>query len=200
MREATPEATAPPTLAPVSVIDPFYLGDVLSVTPPPEPQRLRQTMGQFATGICVLTSQLDGHDCAVTVNSVTSVSLEPPLVLACIARSTRFQRSLTTSEHWAISVLDATAEPVARQLASSLPLGEQFAGIDTHRGACTGLLLVDRSLATLECVTEAVYPGGDHLIYLGRVLAASSSGQNTGSLLYHASRYRTLDSSPDDGR
>jgi flavin reductase (DIM6/NTAB) family NADH-FMN oxidoreductase RutF len=175
------------------VIDPFYLGDVLSVTPPPEPQRLRHTMAQFATGICVLTSQLDGQDCAVTANSVTSVSLEPPLVLACIARGTRFQRSLTTSEHSAISVLDATAEPVARQLASSLPLEEQFGGIDMHRGACTGLLLLDRSLATLECVTEAVYPGGDHLIYLGRVLAASSSGRDTGSLLYHASRYRTLD-------
>lgn len=174
------------------MIEPHYLGDVLSVTPPPEPEQLRHTMAQFATGICVLTSRLDGRDCAMTANSVTSVSLEPPLVLACIARGTRFQRSLTMSEHWAISVLDATAEPVARQLARSLPLEEQFQGVRAHRGNCTGLLLMDQALATLECVTEAVYPGGDHLIYLGRVLSATSTYSEAGSLVYHASAYRTL--------
>jgi flavin reductase (DIM6/NTAB) family NADH-FMN oxidoreductase RutF len=178
----------------MSVIDPLrFFGDVLTVTPPPEPQQLRHTMAQFATGICVLTSAVNGADCAMTANSVTSVSLEPPLVLACIARGTRFQRALTTNEHWAISVLDSTAQPVARQLAASLPLPEQFADIATHRGSCTGLLLMDQSLATVECVTEAVYPGGDHLIYLGRVLSATSTYSDAGSLLYHASRYRTLE-------
>lgn len=84
---------------------------------PVDPGRFRTAFGRFATGVSVVTCLVDGSDHAMTANSLTSVSLAPPLVLVCVERETRFHEAILTAGHWGVSVLGAQA----RALPPGLP-------------------------------------------------------------------------------
>lgn len=163
-------------------------------TAPVLPAELREVMGCFVTGVCVLTTVADGHDVAMTANSVTSVSLDPPLILVCVARTARFHHAIVTSRTWGVSVLDANALEISHQFARP---GRASVGqldlISHHRGEATGVALLASSVAALECRTESVYPGGDHSIVVGRVVTTNRRGEADNPLLFHHGGYRWLE-------
>lgn len=174
------------------------LGPTSGVSPPARrppvlPRTLRDAMGRLVTGVCVVTTVADGEDVAMTANSVTSVSLEPPMVLVCVAHSARFHAAITSAAVWGVSILDADSLEVSSRLARpGRPDRDQLVGLGHHRGAVTGVALLDSSCAELECVTEHVYPGGDHSIVVGRVVGVAQSGDSVRPLLFHRGQYSWL--------
>jgi flavin reductase len=153
----------------------------------------RRTAGRFATGICVATSRDGGIDHAMTVSSFTSVSLEPVLVLICVEIEARFHDAVLAAGVWGVSVLDGDGRPVADWLASrGRPLHGQLDRAPHHYGPATGVALLDAATATLECRTRAVYPGGDHSIVLGEVLAATVSEASETALVHHRGAYTRI--------
>jgi flavin reductase (DIM6/NTAB) family NADH-FMN oxidoreductase RutF len=150
----------------------------------------RSAVGQFATGIVVVTTE-NGH--AMTVSAFSSVSLDPPLVLFCAEKIARFHDTVLEAGSWAVSVLAEDAEATARWLATrGRPLDSQFDGLPHHPGPVTGAPVLDGALAVLECTTKAVYDGGDHSIVVGHVVGVSGPSDDRGPLLHHAGRYRRL--------
>ena len=139
---------------------------------------LRDVMGQFATGITVLTARGGSDVHGMTANAFTSVSLEPPMVLCCVGRSARIHDVIVDAGHFGVSVMSTEQETVARYFASrGRPKGwEQFDRVDWFPGRHTGVPLLTGSLAWLECDLAQVYEGGDHSIFLGTVLSASRGG------------------------
>ncbi len=137
----------------------------------PAPVSLREAMAQFATGITVVTAP--GERChGMTANAFSSVSLDPPLVLCCISRTARMHAAIMSSRTFAVSMLGADQEHLARYFADrSRPNGvAQFDAVDWVPGPRTGAPLLSGSLAWLECELAESYDGGDHSIFLGRVL------------------------------
>ena len=123
----------------------------------------RRVAGQFASGIMVVTTRLDGVDHAMTVTAFASVSLEPQRVLFCAEKIARFHDAVLAAGIWAVSVLDEDAEKTARWLATrGRPLDGQLAGIAHHPGPQTGSPVLDDALGAIECRTTAVHDGGDH--------------------------------------
>jgi flavin reductase (DIM6/NTAB) family NADH-FMN oxidoreductase RutF len=163
-------------------------------TSPPGVAEFRRAVGRFATGICVVSTVADGLDHAMTVNAFTSVSLEPLLVLVCVETDSRFCDAVLGSGQWAVSVLDASARPAADWLATrGRPLQGQLDAVPHTRGPVTGSPVLEAASAWLECLTHAVYPGGDHLIMVGEVVSVGLGRDDTGALLYHRSSFRKLD-------
>ncbi len=133
-------------------------------------------MGRFATGVALVTAAPGGEPAGLIVNSLASVSLEPPLVSFCPARNSLTWQRMRRTGRFAVNVLEQDHEGFARRAA---PAGaDRFAGIDWEFGSGGAPLLSD-ALATLECEIVAEYPAGDHWIVVGRVdaLRASRVGQ-----------------------
>lgn len=150
-------------------------------------------MGRFATGVTVVTSVLDGLDHAMTANAITSVSLEPLLMLVCVEREARFHDAITAFGLWGVSILPADARPTADWLATpGRPLHGQLDRVPFHRGSTTKVVLLDSALATFECQTTDVLPAGDHSIVVGEVLAVDLADHPGDALLYYRGRYDTL--------
>ncbi|MDQ6650860.1 MAG: flavin reductase family protein [Actinomycetota bacterium] len=164
-----------------------------------DPLEYRRVVARFATGITVVTTQHEGAHHAMTVNSFTSVSLVPLLVLISVEKIARFHPAVLAAGVWGVSVLAAGQEDVARWFATrGRPSTEdQFDGIRHRHGPETGTLLLDDALATLECRTVSVTDAGDHTVVLGEVLSVRRPA--TGEpLLYFDSRYHSFD--PADRR
>ncbi|MGH8881188.1 MAG: flavin reductase family protein [Stackebrandtia sp.] len=133
-------------------------------------------MAQFATGITVLT--VPGEGChGMTANAFSSVSLDPPLVLCCVDRTARLHKAITEAGCYAVSMLGADQEGLARYFADRRrPDGSaQFDAVDWVPGAHTGAPLLSGSLAWLECELVDACAGGDHSIFIGRVLNSRST-------------------------
>lgn len=161
---------------------------------PVDEAAFRRVVGRFATGVCVVSTVHAGQDHAMTVNAFTSVSLDPLLVLVCVEAEVRFYGAVTASGRWAVSILDATARPVAAWLATrGRPLEGQLEQVAHGRGPATGAAVVAQASAWLECRTHSVHPGGDHVILLGEVMGVGLGDDDAGALLYHRGAYRTLD-------
>ena len=127
---------------------------------------LRTALGRFATGVTFVTAAPDGEPAGLIVNSLTSVSLEPPLVSFCPSRSSLTWSRMRRSGRFAVNVLARRHEGFARRAA---PAGsDRFAGLDWERGRGDVPLLTD-ALAVLECEIVAEHPAGDHWIVIGRV-------------------------------
>jgi flavin reductase len=156
---------------------------------------LRRAFGAFATGVTVVT--VGGpipH--GMTANSFTSVSLDPPLVLICVDRHA-IMHSRLDAGCFGVSVLAAHQELVARHFADlGRPLGAaQFDGIDCDPGGLTGAPLIVGALAWFECERWRTYDGGDHTIFIGRVLSVDWAADRTAgdSLLFVQGQFRRLE-------
>jgi 4-hydroxyphenylacetate 3-hydroxylase, reductase component len=149
----------------------------------------RQALGCFPTGVAVVTAHpAQSHPMGITVNSFTSVSLDPPLVLWCLDRRSDRFRTFTAATGFTISLLGATHEPVSARLAKQ---GEHsLDGIDLLSTELGPPALAD-ALAIFECAREAVHEGGDHAILVGRVLrfAKREAGE---PLVFFRGRYSAL--------
>jgi flavin reductase (DIM6/NTAB) family NADH-FMN oxidoreductase RutF len=157
------------------------------------PEEFRRVMSRFATGVTVVTCVQEGFDHAMTANSFTSVSLDPPLVLVCVENDSRFHEAVTAAGSWNVSVLDEHQKGRASWFATrGRPLVGQFDTTPTRRSAVTGALLLEDSLVTLECRTTAIHPAGDHDIVVGEVLEMAMQDEDGRPLLWFARGYRTL--------
>lgn len=133
-----------------------------------DPGALRKCLGRFGTGVVVITTTgAEGH-AGMAVNSFAAVSLDPPLILWSIRRSSRSLAAFTRCEHFAVNVLATDQLPVCRLFAS--PGDDRFARVAWH-AAPGGVPLLDDCAATLLCRLEATHDGGDHVIVIGRVVS-----------------------------
>jgi flavin reductase (DIM6/NTAB) family NADH-FMN oxidoreductase RutF len=142
-----------------------------------EKEFFRQVMGQFATGVTVVAAATDAGLSGLTVNSFTSVSLDPPLVLVCIDLTSHTLPFLRASGHFAVSFLTNEQEALSRCFATtSAERYDRFCHAPYHVAA-TGSPILDGALAFIDARTIAEYPGGDHAIFLGQVEAMGSDGK-----------------------
>jgi flavin reductase (DIM6/NTAB) family NADH-FMN oxidoreductase RutF len=127
---------------------------------------LRSVCGLFVTGVTVITSGTAQRSAGTTVNSFTSVSLDPPLVLFCLHRESRLRPVLDESGTFAVNFLTGRQETLARAFA-----GRKTAVIEevAHRRSAAGVPILSESLAFLACTVVNEFDGGDHAIYLGEV-------------------------------
>ena len=146
---------------------------------------LRKAFGQFATGVTVVTARAaDGAPTGLTVNSFTSVSLDPPLALWCLGLDSASFDVFKVAESFMINVLAADQLEVAKRFASRGP--DKFAGI-AWQPTDTGLPRLDGCIAWLECARRSQHDEGDHIILVGRVDAFEIAPGNP--LIFHDSRY-----------
>jgi flavin reductase len=160
---------------------------------PIDPDTMRRVLGVFATGVTVVTvGGVTPH--GMTANSFTSVSLDPPLILVCVARNALMHRLLGAADHFGVSVLTCRQEGVARHFATGWRERgvAEFDTVDWLPGPLTQVPLIDGALARFECEVWRSYDGGDHTIFLGRLLSLQRQDSDE-ALLFFASRFRNLD-------
>jgi flavin reductase ActVB len=128
----------------------------------------RTALGSFASGVTVVTTaRPDGSPVGMTVSAFSSLSVDPPLVLVCLAHSAYSHPVFESCPRFAVSVLNGDQGDLARRYATAG--GEKFRDGDTEFGPVGGVPLISGALTSLECKTYEVVPGGDHSILLGLV-------------------------------
>lgn len=149
---------------------------------------LRNALACFATGVCVVTTRSDkGVDVGLTVNSFTSISLDPPLVLWSLAKKSAALQVFQATPHFAIHVLAADQEGLSKRFASKSV--DRFADLDYSRSAL-GMPLLARCAARFECRMTQQYEGGDHLIFVGEVLHYEARAAEP--LVFHGGQYHEV--------
>lgn len=153
----------------MQVVDPATLVPPMGELRQPDPALYRDVMGAFPTGVTVITLAMpEGQRIGVTASSFNTVSLDPPLILWSLALKAPSLQAFRAVEHFAVNILADDQRDTALQFAR--PSDDKFAGIGTSTGL-TGAPLIDGALAHIECRVAARYPGGDHEIMLGEVVA-----------------------------
>lgn len=155
----------------------------------PTADTFRTVMSRFVTGVTVMTAVgPDGEPSGMTANAVTSVSLDPMLVLVCVERDTDMAKRVTAGGYFALSLLGAHASEVSDRFAD--PLRSRgwaaFGDFEVH-AAATGAPILADAIAWLDCTVAAVHDGGDHLIVVGAVQAADVHGDRDALGYFHSS-------------
>ncbi len=158
-----------------------------------ERRDFRRALGQFATGVTVVSTRAkDGRRVGITVNSFSSVSLDPPLVLWSLSRQSSTFEDFAHASHFAVNVLAANQHHLSRQF--STPLPDKFEGVECLEGAA-GCPLLKGATAHFVCRNVRQLDGGDHVIFLGEVEEYKwSEGE---PLVFHSGRYRVATRHPD---
>ncbi len=155
---------------------------------PFDPALFRSILGHFATGVTIVTARDDDlRDHGMTASAFCSLSLDPPLVLACVERTTEMYRVLSTVTQFAVNVLREDQEALSRRFAEIMD--DRFEGIGFDRGL-TGAPLLHDVVATLECRLRDRLPGGDHQIFVGEVISGEVLGGRP--LIYYRGGYTML--------
>ncbi len=152
----------------------------------------RDALRKFASGVTIVTVAGDGELHGMTASSFASVSLEPPLVLVCLDRTSRTRALIAQTGAFAVNVLRSGQQEASRAFA--LPGLKPFASTP-HRAGGNGAPILDEAIAVLECTTYRTFEAGDHDVVLGEVTAASASGGDP--LVYYDGAYRSLSSSTE---
>ncbi|WP_063740023.1 flavin reductase family protein [Amycolatopsis jejuensis] len=157
----------------------------------PDHRRLRRSLGQFATGVTVVTYELDGAARGITVNSFTSVSMDPPLVLVSLALTSKAAQALDRSG-FVVNILAAEQEAVAKQFcgtSADSPAAQWETDCRIPRLAGT--------VAWIECEPHTRTNAGDHVLVLGRVVDHLTYDRD--ALVFQSGRYRSLPPEPGSG-
>lgn len=150
-----------------------------------DPQAFRAALGTFTTGVTIITTRTaDGAPVGITANSFNSVSLNPPLVLWSLAKTARSLPVFEEGLHWNVHVLSASQEALSGSFATQG--SDKFAGLALDPGISTAPLLPGCT-ARFQCRTAFRYDGGDHVIFVGEVLAYDRS--ELPPLVYQAGQY-----------
>lgn len=153
-----------------------------------DPRELRNALGRFATGIAVVMAKDSEGPMGVTVNSFSAVSLDPPLILFCMARSLHSLERLEKAQAYSVNILLENQQDISNRFARA---GEdKFSGTPWEVGPSGAPRLVPAH-AVFECVPYAHYDGGDHVIFVGRVVHMHAEGEGD-PLLYYRGSYRLL--------
>ena len=153
-------------------------------TPAIDPRAFRRALGNFATGVTIMTASAGGRQVGVTANSFNSVSLDPPLILWSIVKRSGSYPVFAEATHFAVNILAANQIDLSNQFAR--PADDRFAGV-AHRAGVGGTVLIDGTAASFECEKHQTVDGGDHWILIGRVVAFGDYGRSP--LLYHQGTY-----------
>jgi 3-hydroxy-9,10-secoandrosta-1,3,5(10)-triene-9,17-dione monooxygenase reductase component len=168
-----------------------------------EPDRFRHVMGHFVTGVSVVTT-LDGdRPEGITVNALSSVSLEPPLVMVALDRRRFITPTVRAAGRYAVSILAEDQQALSDCFAGAPvePGRDEFCGAAWQPGQ-SGLPLLVGAVATLECTVVETFSVGDHDLFIGRVDALAARAGDPMPLLYHRRRYLRIEraaSSPVEG-
>lgn len=154
-----------------------------------DPRTLRDALGCFATGVTIVTCvDPEGEPIGLTANSFTSVSLDPPLLLVCIAKAAASAGPMTAADSFAVNVLQTRQQPAS--ITFSTRVEDRFGQTEWELGE-HGAPILPQSLSVFECRRHAVHEAGDHLILVGEVVKARFE-PHLDPLLYFRGRYRRL--------
>jgi flavin reductase (DIM6/NTAB) family NADH-FMN oxidoreductase RutF len=146
----------------------------------------RDALGMFATGVTIVTARAaDGTFVGLTANSFNSVSLTPPLVLWSLARSAGSMAAFSAGSHYAINILSADQQDLAKQFA--MRDHDRFGGVQFVPGA-GGAPLIAGAAATFECFNRSRYEEGDHVIFVGEVERCMHRA-GASPLLFHGGKF-----------
>ena len=135
-----------------------------------DPRAFRQVLGQFCTGITIITTRHDGVPNGFACQSFAALSLDPPLVLFCPTKVSRSWKAIEASGRFCVNVLTEKQRDTCARFGSREP--DKFAGIDWHTSPL-GSPVLDNSLAHIDCTVHSVHDGGDHFVVFGRVESLS---------------------------
>ena len=151
-------------------------------------QKLRRILSHFATGVTVITTKdKKGTPFGFTANAFTSLSLNPPLVLVCVDKTVKCYSCFDESKLFAVNILAEGQEDISRRFATKGI--EKFAGVKWRKSK-NGLALLDGALAYIECKVTRSHEGGDHTIYVGKIVKATTSSDRP--LLFFKGKYCPL--------
>lgn len=150
---------------------------------------LRRTLGSFATGVTVVTARTpDGEPVGLTVSSFNTVSLDPPLILWSLSLNSPNLEVFRRASHYAVNVLAADQQWLSDRFAARR--NDRFADLPQQAGL-GGAPLLEGCCAWFECANDTQHPGGDHLIFIGRV-ERFATGEAQSPLIFHRGAYRQL--------
>jgi len=153
-----------------------------------DPSQFRQLLGRFATGVTILTTTTpEGQPLGMTANSLSSVSLHPPLMSVCVDCEAELHDVILEAREFVVNVLSSPQEALARRFSDKHE--DRFDGVGYHLSP-EGLILLDGVLAHVVCERHATYPAGDHTIVLGRVVGGATNDGRP--LLYYRGGYAAL--------
>jgi flavin reductase (DIM6/NTAB) family NADH-FMN oxidoreductase RutF len=155
-----------------------------------EPRVFRDTLGQFVTGVTVIVMEAGGSVRAMTANSFTSLSLDPPLVLFCVGKATRMGELAHTAAGFSINILCREQQDISTYFAGAWRDAEPppFTLVEWE-----GSPRLEGSAASLGCTIEQIHEGGDHWIVVGRVVAVHRADGVRVPLVYFGGRYVTIE-------
>lgn len=159
-----------------------------------DPRAFRHTVGQFATGVTVIATEVDGAIRAMTANAFTSLSLDPPLVICCIGKTARIAASLRSASGFSVNILRQNQQDLSTYFSSAwkLPEPPSFTFTPWEGGP-----RLEGCAAALGCAVESLLEGGDHWILVGRVQALYRTEQAHTPLVFYGGRYVNLEAGVD---
>jgi len=155
-----------------------------AIQAPVDPADFRKAMGNFATGVAVVTTAADGTRFGMTVNSLTSVSLDPCLLLICPKKGSSTGEAIKRSAVFAVNVMAESQQELCMRFVGEG--GKRFDQLDLDEDEW-GVPLLPGSVAHISCELEAVHPGGDHDIIIGRVVDCRLDSGNP--LIFHDGQF-----------
>ena len=155
-------------------------------------RRMRDLMGHFATGVTIVTARSGPLLSGMTANAIASISVDPPLMMASIARKAETHAAIVGSHAFAVNVLTADQRPLADCFAQATTAAKltRFCGAPWNEVE-TGSPILEGALAYFDCRLTDRHDGGDHTIFLGEIVAAGSR-DDAEPLLWYGSGYRSL--------
>src|SRR5690349_3698206 len=157
--------------------------------PPPDPDAFRAAMSGLPTGVTIVSANGTDGPAGATANAVTSLSIEPMMMLASLDPGSRSLLTVQAAASFGISVLHAGQEPIARAFATKVPVAEKWSGVAWSER--DGLPAIDDALIWIACDLRDVISAGDHVIVTGEVRALEARQGNP--LVFHGGEYRPLE-------
>ena len=158
------------------------------------PSDFKAALSRFASGVTVVTAKDAEGDHGMTASAFSSLSLDPPLVLVCVGRKARMHAILSEAGSFAINILAEDQTSVSNRFAGWWEEGRsKWADLSVAPAPKTGAAWIGGALANLDCHVHATYDGGDHTLFVGRVVAARvPDNSDPAPLLYFSGSYRNL--------
>lgn len=156
--------------------------------PTPDPAAFRAAMSGLPTGVTIVSANGPEGPAGATANAVSSLSIEPMMMLACLDRGSRTLLAVQAADRFGISVLHAGQEQIARAFATKAPVAEKWSGVAWNER--DGLPAIDDALLWIACDLRDVISAGDHVIVTGAVRALESKEGDP--LVFHRGEYRPL--------
>jgi flavin reductase (DIM6/NTAB) family NADH-FMN oxidoreductase RutF len=163
-----------------------------------DPLEFRSVIGHFATGVTVITTAAGEEMQGMTANALTSLSLDPVMMLVCVDKDSHTHRLLDQGGVFTVNILAEDQEEVSRLFAKRAPPETGALRGQPFTVGVTGAPILDGCLAYLECRVAGALDGGDHSIFLGEVVDGHVTGDGRPLLFYHG-QYRRLEDGRQDG-